>query len=95
MQKIVKLTVIDIEIVFIEQSPQFPNSDVPSFEVIDFLEGIVWLNVLDLFPGDFDDPESVEYFHDKRDEMSLDLSCKAPVLRVSALVALPKRRDFI
>lgn len=95
MQEVVKLTVIDIEVVFIEQSSQLPDSNVSSLEVIDFLKGIVRLDVLDLFPGNFDDPKSVEYLHNKRDEMSLDLSCKASILHVSALLALPKRCDFI
>ena len=95
MQKVVKLTIVDIEIVFIEQSSHFPDSDVSSFEVINLFEGVIGLYVLDLFPSNLDDPESVEYFRDKWEEMTFDLSCKAPVLRISALVVLPKWRDFI
>ena len=76
MKQIVKLLIIDIEIIFKEKFSQLRNANTTSFMVVDMFKSIVRLYVFKLFSNDLNNSKSFENFKDQWDEMTLNLCSK-------------------
>ena len=75
MEEIIELFVGDIEIIFKEKLSQLGYSNCSFFMIIDMFEGIIRLNILDLFSNDFHNSKAFEDLNHQRDEMTFNFSC--------------------
>lgn len=95
MQKVVKLLVSNVEIVLKKEFSQLWNTYKASFVMIYLLEGIVWLNILDLLTNNFHNSKAFEDFDEERDEVTLDFCCKGSPRQTKRLYLPSKRHHFV
>lgn len=65
MKQIVKLLVINIEIIFKEKFSQLRNANTTSFVIVNMFKSIIRLYVFKLFSNDLNNSKSFENFKDQ------------------------------